>query len=1138
MGSRPMSDAYGIDTRRSEFMAQADLSGPDDLIDLMVFEAPESLSGPSAIGFLSHDDGLVPGRDVGWRAGGDEADQVTASLVRRPGERLVLAARAQALRLLVAEQRCRATPDGRVIDIPFSTTIAFPRGVQASARRRLSVLPIASAPAPAIRGVGHVVELDGLGMVDAVRIAEFVLALPSDLALLEAPSLLIECALEDTPALELALNVDPLLADAFTLERHSSQGAGLARWLLGMPEPRVLAGQRLRLDLRLAAAGLTRLVAGRAGRSADGRIALDLTTRCTGWRGGRSAGRGDGARLWRVNLPDMRVTLQASTSGAATVDLAGHRLSWRLDRESERAACSTPLMASYDLDAPQRHLHIPEVELGVSGWPVGRGATVEVHTALHLPDGREAGVRESLTLALNARASERAGRMAPALGVLVPDLLAALGAARRSSAELVGRLAVNLTARDSAGENRLTVDMPLIVRPRPRRFTICLDLGASGICAWSAPSAAPGQAGALSLAPLGTTRDGSGQHAILPATLMDAGEGEPAVGAIPPLPFEQSSLRFRAEDTGPSTISPRRRLMAGAFQAQGVGRGIGGDRLGPAALMADAVREVIASHLLPLQPGWRRPDDAGARLVPRLTLTYPEGLGGDTEALYRDVAAQLPARLDPLFPGSAEATDLVTLVGEGVAAARHQLSLTELPPTAGEARACLVAIDIGATAASVAVVEAQAGRQQVTAAFNLPLGGDTLVSAVQGVVCAQIEALETALSASFARLYRGPVALGLAEDEPAGRAEAAHFLRGAVTDAMTALSEAALRRAERTEATHDWRAAEDGAPAENLLLCVPLMRLREGEPPEGLFAPRHPLSPEQAAAPQAGEAPGAAWRLTHGQETRLELLLDPRAMAGAGPASAKLDAVIAALGSALPRMARSVIAAGPARPDITFGLSGRAALWPPLHAALAAAIESMGCRLAQARPLAPDQMKQAVSAGAAMLAAEGSPREFRPRLGPPLALAVSGVRLAAPPGGQARTSLATERLYYLAAGLGDGGRAYEAENAAQPSLAGRVNLGRRFSFARAAPGLDPNGRTIALWREAGGIEPLRMLAGDAALDAGELGLPAFGPCDITCKPLGEDGVRVSIHSIDTGWLGHFTVTGDMVTADGAGDLGQ
>ena len=1133
-----MSDAYGIDTRRAEFTAQADLSGPDELIDLIVFEAPESLSEPSAIGFLSHDDGLVPGRDVGWRAGGDEATELTASLVRKPRERLVLAARAQALRGLVAEQRCRPTPDGRVIDISFSTTIAFPRGVQASARRRLSVLPIASAPAPAIRGAGHVVELDGIGMVDAVRIADFVLALPSDLALLEAPSLLLECALEDTPALELDIEVDPLLADALTLERDSSQGAGLARWRLGMQEPRALAGQRLRLDLRLTAAGLTRLVAARAGRSADGRIALDLTARCTGWRVGRLAGRGDGARLWRVNLPQMQAALQASTSGAATVDLAGHRLSWRLDRESEQAACPTPLMASYDLDAPQRHLHIPEVELGVSGWPVGRGASVEVHTALHLPDGREAGVRETLPLALNARASERAGRMAPALGVLVPDLLAALGASRRSSAELVGRLSVNLTARDSAGENRLTASMPLIVRPRPRRFTICLDLGASGICAWSALSAAPGQAGALSLAPLGATRDRRGPPAILPATLADPGESDSGAGAIPPLPSERASPRFRAEDAGPSALSPRRRLMAGAFQAQGVGRGIGGDRLGPAALMADAVRDVIASHLLPLQPGWRRPDDAGARLVPRLTLTYPEGLGGDTEALYRSVAAQLPARLDPLFPGSAEAPDLCNLVGEGVAAARYLLSLTELPATTGEARSCLVAIDIGATAANVAVVEAQAGRQQVTAAFGLPLGGDTLVSAVQGVVCAQIEALEPVLSTSFARLYRGPVALGLAEEELAGRAEAAHFLRRAVTEAMIALSEAALRRAWRTEAAHDWRGAKDGAPADELLLCVPLMRLREGEPPEGLFAPRRPLSPDQTAAPQAGDAPGVTWRLTEGPETRLELLLDPRAMAGAGPASAKLDAVIAALGSALPRMARSVIAAGGARPDIVFGLSGRAALWPPLHAALAAAIEGMGCRLAQARPLAPDQMKHAVSTGAAMLAAEGSAGDFRPSLGPPLALAVSGVRVAAGLDGQAQTALATERLYYLAAGPAGGARAYEAENPAQPSLAGRVNLGRRFSFARAAPGLDPNGRTIALWRDAGGIEPLRVLAGDAAMDAGELGLPAFGPCDITCKPLGEDGVRVSIHSIDTGWLGHFTVTGEVVTAEGAGDLGQ
>lgn len=1123
-----MSAAYNIDTRRSEFSATADLTGDGELIELFAFEAPENLSATSAIGLVLHDDDLVAGRDIGWRT----ERGLSASLERRAGERLMLAMEADALRRLLIAQRARATDKGRIVEIAFSTTVAYPRGVQASGRRRLSVLPIAGAPAPGVRGTVEEIDIDRLGAIEAVRVAEIVLALPAELSLLDEPAILIEAALEDTPAAELHVELDPLWTGAGRLEPLDAPDPSLRRMAFRISDPRAVAGQRVRLTATLGGGALADLITGRLGRTREGALTLGFKARLTGWRVGGPVQPNETTRLWRLNLPDMSVELKAAKSGTATVGIGGFSARWPLDAQSTDIEGAQELTGAYDVETPQRGLALPELDISVSGWPVGRAPGLDIEAALDLPGSDPGRLSERLVLSLGGRMADQEGRMRLSLAPLAPAVLRALAAARDPAPETRGVLRIAFAAREGGHANDLAVTLPLVLRPRPRRFDLAIDLGATGVSAWAVRSPTSGQPEGLKLAGIGAPLRDDGRPveaadlAILPAALAREAEVGRRGLPFPLIPGGDTGVRFSGAEDGLS-VSPRRRLMASAGRAAGIGRGLGAETRGPAALMADALAEAVLGRLLPLHPDWRRAEDANARLVPRIHLTHPAGLGGDMDALYRSVAAQLPARLEPFFPGARDVPDLVNLIGEGVAAARFGLSALQ-PPPQSDAPQHLVSIDIGATATNVAVLDAALGAARALAAFSLPIGGGAIHQALAATVASHLEALESALKSGWARTYPGDAALGPPEAEGHGRVDAAGFLMRAVERAMAGLAAAARKRADRADAAYGWPDDDDS------FLAVTVARLEPNAPPRGLFVPRRVPHQGSGAVPGPSGAGELRWRVVGDATKELQFLLDRRALAAAGEASRRLEKAVAAVGGTIPRMARSAIPAGRTRPETRVFVTGRGALWPPLWEAIGETLRAMGWELALQRPLPPERMKLAVSTGAALIVAERRHADLAPTHGAPLALAVSTVRVSADEAGQTGTATATERLYYLTADAGGGRREYEAENPQQPSLTGRVNLGRRFGFVRAAPGLDPDGRTVRQLADAMGVEPLRQLDGEATLDAVEFGLPAFGPCDIWAEPSADGALHVRVASIDTGWSGEWIVRGDAVARKDGG----
>jgi hypothetical protein len=339
----------------------------------------------------------------------------------------------------------------------------------------------------------------------------------------------------------------------------------------------------------------------------------------------------------------------------------------------------------------------------------------------------------------------------------------------------------------------------------------------------------------------------------------------------------------------------------------------------------------------------------------------------------------------------------------------------------------------------------------------------------------------------------------------------------------TAVTEAQLALADALPAGDPWQ-APDAAP-----LVVTLARFGGASEPQGALLPL-------LAAP-SGEgrvAEGVRWRIipAPGGERRLQLLLSPPALQGASEPERRLAQLLAVIATTLPRMALSGLPARATRPSYALAVTGRGALWPPLHAAILAAGRARGDRLCRETPLPAAAMKLAVSAGAALLAAEGPAARQEPPAGAVFALAVLGLRVTAPSESPAetsgRTAFVTERLYYLTTAAGGMARAYEAENPLQPSLSGRITLGRRFALVRAAPGLDPEGRLLADIRTvAEGWEPVQPLQGDSIMDATDIAVAAFGPCDIGVEILAGGEVSVRISALNHDWTGAWRLSGDQ-----------
>jgi hypothetical protein len=1101
--------AYSLESRRADFAASADLTRAGELIDLVLFEAPETIAPGTPIGVIVHDAAFGAG-DLGWRRG----EGLAATVPAAAGERLVLSIRAEAVRAALAEQRATAVEGGRVIEIAFTTTIAHARGVQASGRRRLVIQPVVAAPAPVVGSVGQAVDLGGLAALTGLRVGAVDIAVPADLALVEQPGVDITIALESATGDELTLTLDPVWSGSCALAPLDGLDPRLARWRLTVSDPRALAGQRLQLAVGVTGPGLLRLIDQHFARNPSGEARLALSAILTGWLLESGS-----PRLWRINTPDRHVTLIGARSGVATVALEGSAMAWRLDEPA--VTLDAPAIAvGYDLDAPRRSLTLPEPALRVAGWPVARQPVLSAVLRLTTADGAVQEARETLTLAASAETGSRTGRFVLRLNALAADLLRQIEASAGAEAEHAAVATLDIASQDGPDASILTVRLPLVARPYPRRVPMCLDIGERGVVAWCVAESSDAAGLRLQMATFGEEGDAARHILPSPIALEDEGWAPRLADRLPlrAMPGVETGVRFAG--VAGRAAGPKARLLRLPGQGAAAPRQL--DQRRPSGLMADAVTEVVARKLVPIFPDLRRSDEVRTRLVPRLVLTHPAGLGGDAEAAYGVVADLVGQRLEPFFPGSAEASDLVTLVSEAVAAARFgasRLAAAATPATR------LIALDMGATAVNAALVDLAVSQVKPLAAFSLPLGGDALLEALTEVVAFHLAAALPALSAGWAQAWPGAALLEARQGGHAGRAQAFAELSQGVAAAQERLAARALSHATDTGGRHDWPA--DGEDQ----LAITLCRIPPDAAPQGLLVPRGPVTP--------GDVPvqaGVSWTVSGGDVPELRLLLSRAAVDAGGEASRRLAAIVRALAVTVPRMVRSAAAPAAERPVQKLFVTGRAALWPPLYAAIEAAAAEAGDGMTLARPLPPEQMKLAVSAGAALIAAEGALADCQPKNPAPLAIAVMSVRVG---GGSdmASTSFVAERLLYLSAGAGALARDYEAEAPSQPSLAGRVNLGRRFAFVRCAPGLDPQGRVIAELREAMGSDPLRVIAGDAVVDAGQSGVAAFGPCDISTVRLPDGALHVTVAAIDAGWRGEWTIRGDRAVrreADQAG----
>jgi hypothetical protein len=1110
-------ERYSIDTRRSDFAAIADLTRGDDMIAVMRFEISETILPGSPIGLVLHAS-LLSADDIGWLKDGSLLRQAPAN----PGDVVVLAVRSDALRRALAERHATVGEPANAAEIVFSTTVAYPRGTQASGRRRLTLQPLVSAAAPAIDLATQTLDLSNLSSVGPVQVGSLAIAVPPDLALLDDPALTISFALEGADGAMLTLQAQPVWSSALALERTEGADTRLSTWRISIRDVALVSGETISLSIGLTGPGLLSLIDAHFDRNPDAETTLVLTASLTGWI--TQVRSGSTNRLWRINAPDCVVRLLGARSGVATISAGGVVTPWQLS-SAEMVMLLPSLQARYDIDLPRRSLRMPELSVMIGGWPVARQPVLAMHIALVLDNGMRQEQRDTVTLALSADTGARQGRFTVPLDLMTNDIIRLLEAGE-GAAETLAEVTISLSSVDGNDTAELRIRAPLTIRPQPRRALLCIDFGERAIAAWCSTETESGATSRLQLADFGL---GSGDVSHLLPGSIELGDGPGVLDDASILPLSQPpdgrvGLRFSTALLGGRGVKSR--LLKRGFVQRGGGGQI--DPRRPVEVAADALTELVAQRLTPLFPELRRPDDMRTQLVPKIVLTHPAGLGGDAAAAYAGLVDLLGARLEPWFPGSVEVDDLVGLVSEAVAAGRFASSRIQ-PDDIDQ----LIAIDVGASSVNVAVLDMTTGQLAPLLAFSLPLGADAILSAVVAVVVEHLIAASAQIDLEWASIC--PVSLlhdGQPGAQPARR-HAIEVLTTLVADEQHRLAAAAARQATAKAVSYSWPEGDDGI----MTLTLGHVLDPTSAPPSDmsdltspLFLPRGPVAHEGGDV-----APGVAWRVTDNGRRALQLRIHPEGLTSAGEASRRLDAVIHALSVTVPRMARSGAPTGQVRPRRAVFLTGRGALWPTLYAAIETQTVAAGDTMALPRPLTPEQMKLAVSAGAALIAAENALGLSQPRHDMPIALAVMAAKVFDGAELAASTTFVVERLFYLTRAMGGGGRAYEAETPEQQSLSGRINLGRRFAFVRCAPGLDPQGRVIAELRSVTGSEPVRVIAGDATVDAATAGLGAFGPCDIVTEDIGGGRLKVSVTAIDAGWVSTWMISDDTVALLAGGE---
>jgi hypothetical protein len=1107
--------AFSLATRRSEFAATVDLgASAPDLVEVVRFDLPETTRAAAEVQIVSRGEAFETPDDFGWLAG----NALVSKVVAAAGEQLVLAVRAESLRRHVRERRA-GTRSSRV-DIPFVTTLVLSRGVQASAQRYLRLNLQVEVPPPGADSSAQPIDLSANKPVALLPLGQLELYFPPELALEQSPTIEVELATQGLAASALRLLPTLFWSEAVQIETCEGDRELTARWRVILRQPGQIAGARLPLEVFVTAPGLLTMLDDHAATRAEGggqqSLVARTSVRITGWHAQATA---ETRPLWWRSPPPLLTPILGVDVGVATVKLDDIAAQWTVEPGETSAQATEPMQASYALDDVAGSFRLPVTRLTLSGWPIAREPRLAVEMALAVGAARWVFLSTVLELTMEPGRARRGGFL-PIVPPSPPAELTAL--LERGTTH--GQLEVLLSGQAEPGKPqsapRFRLRMPLVAQPEPRRFTICLDFGATGIAAWLGAPAAAGTGDTLQQLPLADAgpvltamfSEEPPSDVLLPALAPPrSGRGPPAgPGALLPLPYLTTIQPHEAA----SPLRPASCRMG----ATGVA-----ERSGTPQTVAVGIAALIVQRLLAAAPALRQPEFTPSRLVPRIVLTCPLHVPGEA-GRWQQVAGLLRRHLEPWFPGISTTNDAVILVSAALAAGRHAASqLEEADPTGGKRR--LLSLDIGATATHAAVLDVSETAISPLLAFSVPLGGDALHAALVAWVWEGVQAL----------LRRHPALWQLAQPEEALTLAARDFAPASMSRAHRALSHAV---AQAQLAPQPFAAAAT-AP----LLRVEIARSGQGDLTRGLLLPRDPAAFREAPWRDV-PAPGVCWlfgRADAAGERVLTLELGQEALAHDTPALAHLAAITQALAITLPRMARAALPAPARREGWSLSVSGRGSLWPPLRSALQQGAAETGDMLVPGSTTDPDLLKLAPSAGAAILAAEGAAGRWQPRYPLPLALAVLRMQVTSgdAAGGAHSTGLVVQRLYYLASSVLTPEREYQAENPLQPSLAERVNLGQRFAVVRALPGLDPAGRVATMLRSLSrGWEPIYRLGGEAFCHASSEGMEAFGPCNIRAQRQTDGSVMLSVSTLDGEWRGRWIITGDQARRTGDGDEAQ
>ncbi len=1169
-----MIQCFNLDTRRDILTASADLNDAGDVIPLIAFDAPDDLRAATTLSLIAMGEARASAADFGWQTGAALASEIEM----QPGGRATLAVNRIWLSERVAVLRTLAGADGQArVDLPFSTVLATPRSPRASGKRILRVSVAASAGKPTARVAPAKLDIDALQPAASDGIARIEIDVPTDIVFEENRTLIVDVSCAGFAAEMLDIVQEPGLSQRIAIREAPSPTAGAVRRLVTIEDPVDMAGQLIRLEARLQRAALLaavdKLLADGQGTPAP----LRVTTRIAGWGDGASSDPESPDRRWVLQFPLLHVPVLQASAGNVLASIGDAAISAVLDAAEgvgPKAADLPPIRMEIDPDDMENPVRFDGLKVALLRWPIGRAGSIEITSEASIGDET---IKEP-PVVLTPSIDRKQGLTRQAQSLLpfrtLQNRLAELTRARQISSATTG---VSLRIRFAfGGAAFLAAEAPAEIRRCTHRLPICIDLGASATSVWAGQPHAPGEAFDLRPLAIGSWLSANidaeheealsldGEAAILipshvsldplnhlrsdhaPQTLphfaMIGPDREAArsrmryyrrrydvsVPAPPPIARSRSSTRRitgikRALATGQLSLTlpdPVNRLDAadGKLTQTTV--------LDVAPLAADIIDEIIDLYVMRLGQERGHTDMVDPPPVaPRIVITCPSGIGNEIIGRYGLVLDILRKRFERLFPGSSRFQDTASVLPEAIAAARYAAEL--LKPQLAQERepVMLITLDLGGSTSDVALAEISAiagrvDRFRPLTDFGLPIGGQAIDEALKTIIGHHADAFATSRSGWTVAANAASVARAAASQE-SDAIPLQQWLSSALQRGKSELAEALSIAAHREGSSYAW-ARDDSGPALRLVMA------QEGD--DGWRGVLRPLGDPKL--PETAGADGAAWSLVgDAGARRLELRLSRTAVEDVRtPGVKRLQAVTDALGRTLQRMARAAVPRSRTRPRVMVVPTGRAALWPPLFETLAAEAAAGRDDFPFARPLDPATMKKAVVAGAALLSGSDGAAALLPAVPCPIGVAVTGVHLAEDADGTLRTGSVAERVYYLTFAMADGDRTFASEDADNPSLAARVNLGQRFQFVRAVPGLDPMGKMLSGLRDVlGHADPLLPLEGDVTVDAKTERLDRFGVCEMTSQSEGQGRRKVTIAARDRNWEAAWIIEGDRVS---------